>query len=227
MDVVHGPCVAVCEVVEVGLAVGVVDDVFGVQHVEDLQLRQCLFHLFGGLHASESVEVTGKILRDDVLVTAQLHATIAAQGLVEIAGAGVVEHVFRDVGHAEAQCLVVQDELVGGGCCKGHVELTFVNEVVVVEVALVDGEHVDQYQSREDGKSNLAFQFAFAIKEKRHGSQDDEDQAAHGVLAEDGHAHVGQPVFKDFLVEGRALAAEIAEYLRVVLLVGDASEAEE
>ena len=34
---------------------------------------------------------------------------------MEIACAGIVEHIFGDVGHPEIQAVVVQDVLVGGG----------------------------------------------------------------------------------------------------------------
>ena len=64
------------------------------------------------------------------------------------------------------------------------------DKLVVIKVALVNGEHVYQHQSGEDGECNLAFQLALAIKEYRYCSENDEQQAAQGVLAEDGHADV-------------------------------------
>ena len=143
---------------------------------------------------------------------------------MEIAGAGIVEHVFGDVGYTEIQCFVFQDGFVGHRGGKGFVVFLLAHELVVVEVTLVDGIHVDEHQHGQDGEGNLTFQLALAIEEQWNGSEDDEQQAAHRVLAEDGYAHVlklrGEVGVKCSVLAfahgrkllGFALAEEVEEY---------------
>ena len=124
---------------------------------------------------------------------------------MEITGAGVIKHVFGNVGNSIIQTVVVQYALVGSGSNKRLVESRLVNEIVVVEVALVDGEHVYKHESGKNRERDLAFQFAFAVEENRHGRKEDEDQAPEGVFAENGHTHVFQLCGKG-LVQSSVLA---------------------
>ena len=190
LDVVSDPCVAVCKVIGKRLCVGIVDDVLGVQHVQHFQMCQGLHHVLRTLGTPELVQLSAEVLRDDILVTTQLGTRVATKRLMEVAGAGIVEHVFGDVGYPVAQGIVGQNGLVGHRSGKWVVVLLLVDKLVVVEVALVDGEHVDQHQHGEDGEGDLSLQLALAIEENRHGCKEDEQQAAQGILAEDGDAHI-------------------------------------
>ena len=106
--------------------------------------------------------------------------------------------------------------------CRSCVRLQcflFGNKVIVVEVALVDGEHVGEDECPKDGEGRSGFQLAFAVEENRNGGKEDKSQTAESVLAEDGHAHLFEfagegridgPVFA-FAHFGKLLSLTLAE----------------
>ena len=85
---------------------------------------------------------------------------------MEIACAGIVEHVLGDVGNPEIQTFVIKDVLIGSRCRVWFLGLFLGDEIVVVEVTSVDGVHVRQYEDCKDDKGRHGFEFTFAIGEQ-------------------------------------------------------------
>lgn len=191
-DVVGNPSVAEGTWVKQRLRIAVVDDVFGVQHVHHRLLlhegAEAVARVESLENAAEVLDFRTEVTCDDILITTQFGARVAADGLVEIGRAGVVEDIFRQVNHPEVKFGVAHDVFVGSRGSEGHIDFRLIGEIAVVQVTTVDGVHVDDNQGGQEDHGGGGLQFAFAEEEDGHGGQDDENQAAQRVFAENGNA---------------------------------------
>ena len=93
---------------------------------------------------------------NEVLIALHLHRAVAADVLVPIARMGIIEDIDRQVEDAVVESRIGQNRLVHRPFRKLSVEILRRDEVVGVQVALSDGEHVQQHQCGDCGSCGIS-----------------------------------------------------------------------
>ena len=122
-------------------------------------------------HVQNGVVAVAQVAVDQILVTGQLGAVVAAHGAVEIGGRSVLEGADREVEDAEPRLLVGHDRLVGG---RGR-DLVPArrNEVVVRNEPQVDRHQVEQHHGGEQCREHVFVDPAQG--EQRHAARCEQD----------------------------------------------------